>query len=171
MPLARRHVPLLLSASFIALFALRLWLTFDALPEIMASHFDGSGRPNGYQHRAAFAAISVGLSVGCLLLFAVLPVLLRKLPASLINLPHREYWLTPERKAESVALLCGYLDWFACATMALLVAVFELVLRANLARAALGSVAIWLLLACYLGFTLSWSVALWRAFRLPAAAA
>jgi hypothetical protein len=70
-----------------------------------------------------------------------------------------------------VALLCGYLDWFACATMALLVAVFELVLRANLARAALGSVAIWLLLACYLGFTLGWSVALWRAFRLPAAAA
>jgi uncharacterized membrane protein len=170
MPLARRHVPLLLSASFIALLALRLWLTFDALPEIMASHFDGAGKPNGYQHRGAFAATSVGLSAGCLLLFAATPALLRNLPASLINLPHREYWLAPERRAEAVARLCEYLDWFACATIALLVAVFELVLRANLARAALGSVAIWLLLACYLGFTLSWSVALWRAFRPPAAA-
>lgn len=168
---ARRRAPLLLSASFVALLALRLWLSFDALPEIMASHFDASGKPNGFQHRGEFAATSVGLSVGCLLLFAALPALLRVLPASSINLPHREYWLTPERKAASVALLCGYLDWFACATIAFLVAVFELVLRANLAQAPLGSVAIWLLLACFLGFTLSWSVALWRAFRPPAATA
>lgn len=167
MPRARRRLPLTLSAGFVALLALRLWLVFDALPEVMASHFDGSGRPNGYQSKAAFAATSLGLSVGNLLLFALLPALLRRLPTSMINMPHREYWLAPQRKAQSLERLFGYLDWFACATIALLVAVFELVVRANLARAPLGNVAIWLLLAGYLGYALSWSIALWRSFRVP----
>jgi len=44
-------------------------------------------------------------------------------------------------------------------------------LRANLARTGLGSVGIWLLLACYLGFALRRSLALWRAFQPLAAMA
>jgi hypothetical protein len=170
MSLVRRRLPLLLSAGFIALLALRLWLAFDALPEVMASHFDGAGRANGYQSRRAFAFTSVGLSVGNWLLFAALRGMLHKLPPGLINIPHRDYWLAPERKSAALERFCGYMDWFACATIALLVGVFELVVRANLARGELGPVAIWLLLACYLGFALSWSVALVRSFRLPPAA-
>jgi uncharacterized membrane protein len=167
MQLARQRVPLQLAAGLIGLLALRLWLTFDALPEVVASHFDASGQANGYQSRAAFAATSVGLSAGNLLLFTALPALLRKLPASLINMPHRDYWLVPERKAQALERFCTYLDWFACATIALLVAVFELVVRANLTRAPLDSLGMWVLLAAYFGFAASWSIALWRAFRVP----
>jgi uncharacterized membrane protein len=167
MSLAARRLPLLISTSFVASLALRLWLVFDALPEVMASHFDAAGQPNGFQDKQSFAAVSLALSAGNLMLFGALPWLLRKLPVSLINLPHREFWLAPGRRQGALARLDVYMDWFACATTALLAAVFELVLRANLARAPLASAATWLLLTSYLVFTLVWLVSLWRAFRLP----
>jgi uncharacterized membrane protein len=169
MPPGQRRLPLLLSAGFVALLGLRMWLSFDALPPVMASHFDAAGQPNGYESKGHFAVLSVALSAGLLALFAVLPLLLHRMPVDLINLPHRDYWLAPARKHAALARLTAYLDGFACATLALLVAVFELVVRANLARAPLGNTGIWLLLACYCTFALSWSVAMWRAFRLPPA--
>jgi uncharacterized membrane protein len=162
-----RRLPLLVALAFVALLGLRLWRIYDFLPEIMASHFDAAGRPDGYQRKFGFALTGVALCAGNLALFAALPLLLRRLPIGLINMPHRAYWLAPERREHSIARFCSMLDWFACATIALLVAVFELAVRANLARAPLAAGAIWFLLVSYLAFTAIWSVQLFRAFRLP----
>ena len=167
MPSRLRRLPLLISAGLVVLLGLRLLGAYDALPPVLASHFDAAGQPNGYESKPRFALLSLTLSAGTLALFAGLPRLLHKLPTPMINMPNREYWLAPPRKAAALLRLGEYLDWFACATIALLVAVFELVLRANLAHAPLSPLRIWLPLGAYLGFSVSWSVALLRAFRLP----
>ena len=107
------------------------------------------------------------LELGTFALFAALPRLLHAMPTRLINLPHREYWLHPDRKAATLTRAAALLDWFALATVALLAATFELVLRANLGEGSLDSGAMWILIAAYLVFSTSWIVRFLLAFRAP----
>lgn len=144
----------------------RLALAFDGLPPRMATHFDLAGRANGFQTREAFAWSSVLVSSALLALFAVLPALMRRLPDRWINMPAKDYWLAPERRARTLARLTLMLDWLGCATVALLVGVFELIIRANLADAPLGT-QLWIVLAAYHLFVLFWAIVYLRGLRRP----
>lgn len=145
--------------------SVRVAAVWDALPETMASHFDVSGRPDGWASREAFV-----LAVGGITLLVLLPLTwpgwLRRLPVSWINVPYKEYWW-PDRWDEAVVILGKYLGWFALATAALLAFAVELVLRANLAREGLDGGAMLIALGGYLGFALLWMVGLFRALRPP----
>jgi serine/threonine-protein kinase len=167
MPRSPRLLPLSLSALVVLASLVRLMLVHDALPEVVASHFDGAGRPNGFQSKQAFALTSLGLQLGLLVLFGALPWLMRKLPAKHFNMPNREYWLAPARIDGTLQRVASMLDWFSFCTLAFMAAVFELAVRANLRKAPLENGAVWLLLAVFLGFTLVWSISFMRMFRLP----
>lgn len=169
MSFARRRVPLLISLGIIVFLALRLWSAFDSFPEVVATHYDAAGRPDGYSRRESFVTMALGFSVGCFLLLTSLPVLFSKAQPNSMNVPHRDYWLVPERIGEVRARMCVYLDWFTCGTVALLVATFELGVRANMARSPMNGFALWTLLFSYVVFAVAWTTALWRSFRLPAA--
>jgi hypothetical protein len=84
-------------------------------------------------------------------------------PASLINLPNKSYWLAPERREETMDRLASSFEVFACATVLLLIVVFELTSLAtrggNLATNYFLPV-----LVSYLVFTAGWTVALIRTF-------
>lgn len=168
MPSQSRAVPLALSLSVLVVFAIRLLWVLPLLPETVASHFDGAGRPNGHQSKLAFAVLCMAFSGGLFGMFALLPLALHRIPSSLLNLPNREYWLTPERKQAALERMSVYLDWFAFATLLVLVGASELAVEANLARAPLDNTAIWTLLGSYVAFTVAWSVLLLRAFAIPA---
>ena len=89
------------------------------------------------------------------------------MPVSLINMPHRDYWLAPPRREASLQRLGAWMAWLAVVVTALLVGVNELVLRANLTRAPLntGSSFRWCSRASY--SCVGWTLALYRAFRVP----
>jgi uncharacterized membrane protein len=165
---AARFVPLGLSLAFVAASLLRLASKLGELPPVMASHFDAQGRADGFQGRSAFVLTAVGMQLGFLAVFALLPWLIERMPARLINLPHRDHWLAPERKAQTVARMAVLLDWFALATVGLLAATFELVLRANLEQRPLANGPMWLLLASYFVFLALWIARFVRAFPRPA---
>jgi uncharacterized membrane protein len=158
--------PLAISLGFVCLQAARLAFSFERLPPRMATHFDRAGKPNGYQTRADFAWSSVLVSLALFALFAALPPLMARAPVRLISLPNKEYWLAPERRADTLVRLSVLLDWLGCATIALLVGLFELIVRANLARAPLGF-QLWILLPTYHLFVLFWTVAYLRGLRRP----
>lgn len=162
----RRLVPLGISLGFVLLLCVRLALCFDALPLRMATHFDLAGQANGFQERSGFVWTSALVSLSMLALFAALPWLLKLVPDRLINLPNKEYWLAPERRDETMARINALSDWLGCATVALLAGVFELIVRANLARKPLGG-QLWILLVSYHLFMLFWLVAYLRALRRP----
>lgn len=159
----RRSSLLVLLLSLAA--CVRLIGVWDALPETMASHFGASGRPDGWMSRTAFLVAFGGVWLLC-----VVPLAwtgwLRRMPAHLINLPHREYWF-PERRDEAVQLLESYLGWFAVALTALLVVALELTLQANLTRSPLDEGVFLAALGAFLVFTVVWLVVLYRAFRPP----
>lgn len=104
---------------------------YAQLPPVMASHFDARGVPNGWQPKELFFTFLVGsLVIAAILTFAV-PLLMEVLPTSLINLPNKEYWLAPERRAESIGFFQTQFAWFGCALLFFMMFAFEFAIRAN----------------------------------------
>lgn len=159
-----RRVYWLLAVPIAAVAIQALWYA-PRLPERVASHFDAAGNPNGWSSREEFLATVAGVfaatSLGLLGLIAVLPWI----PRPLINLPQREHWLAPERRAATIADLRRRLVWFAFATQVFLVAAIQLTLEANLAPdPKLPSGPLYAALGGYLAFTLGWLVVFFRRF-------
>lgn len=147
--------------------AAQIWHFYPQMPEKMASHFDGRGEANAWMPRDGFMVVyllALGLTA---VTFNVLPAIVRILPNSVVNLPHKQYWLSAEHRGEAVEIIARHMNAAGNATIALLLCVFQLVFRANLARdARLGS-GMWILFAVFLAFIFGWSIGFIRAFRLP----
>ena len=83
----------------------RLW---NSVPAQMAAHFDIMGNPDRFVPKTEFfwfqiqtVLVVIGVSIFPQILFLVIPV-------NLINMPNREYWLAPERRAETVDRLSSF---------------------------------------------------------------
>jgi uncharacterized membrane protein len=155
----------ILAGSAFAVFL--VWSAWGDLPLRMESHFDAGGRPDGYMSRDAFFATLATLGGGTVLLLMLVPVLLRVVPSSAINLPHRDYWLAPERREPSIQRIAVCCGWFAVATAALFVMVVALTLRANVEHTGLDMTACRTGLGLYLASTVLLLVGVYRQFRRP----
>jgi len=98
--------------------------------------------------------------------FAFLPLLLEKMPDSLINLPNKEFWLANEKRAETFAVMRRYFEWFSVMLLALFIAVNQLVFTANLKRENLPGTAMWLILGSFLIFAAFWMIKFIRQFKI-----
>jgi uncharacterized membrane protein len=150
--------------------ALHMIYYYPLLPDRVASHFDAYGRPNGWSGKTTFFSIYAGVVI----LMAIIQITTRlsfaRMPVSLINLPNKDYWLSPERRAESMVVFMKYMSGFWSATLFFLMSTMHLAIRVNLGwRQSLGD---WffLLLAAYILFTLVWTVALIRRFAIKTGA-
>jgi hypothetical protein len=104
------------------------------LPEVLGSHFAANGTVNGWQSKAAFFSMELAIVVLAAAVGFAVPRIIGAMPVSLINLPNREFWLSPERRAETLGFLQMHMAWFGCALLAFLLFVMELAFRANLLR-------------------------------------
>lgn len=102
------------------------------LPEVLGSHFAGNGAVNGWQSKVVFFSTELAVVVLAAVVGFGIPRIIGAMPVSLINLPNKEFWLTPERRAETLGYLQMHMAWFGCALLAFLLFVMELVFRANL---------------------------------------
>jgi uncharacterized membrane protein len=139
---------------------------YPRMPNPVASHFRADGRADAYQSRAGFFAL-YGVVLGGILALALgVPALVGRTPDRWINLPNRDYWLAPERRARTLDALARRFEWFGVATMGLLLAVFQLAFQANQrAERQLDSGAMWVLLGGYLSAVVVWLLGMLRAFR------
>jgi len=139
-----------------------------ALPPVVASHFDGSGAPDGAMPRWLYMALMGLLVAGAPLLLALLPHWLIGRDGRRLNIPHRQYWLAPQRREETLAFLRRHGRWFAAAVALLLAYVHALVVLANRAQPpSLSTPALLAGLAVFLLATGAWLRALHVRFRLP----
>jgi uncharacterized membrane protein len=141
-------------------------LTSHSLPDVVASHFDGSGAANGFSARSAYVALMLLFTVGMPALLVVISALGLTTRARGINLPNRDYWLAPERKAETVAWLNRHMVRFAGVLAVFLCYVHWLVVRANEAKPPHLSTP-WITsgLVAFVVFALIWTRLLVRHFR------
>lgn len=113
------------------------------LPEKVASHFDGAGKPNGWMARGTHTALHVATVLFVAALFQGLVMLNARLPKEYINIPRRDFWLAPERAAATHAWLADMLLALGCALVVFFMAVFRLIHRANLEPDPQLDLAIW----------------------------
>lgn len=139
------------------------------LPATLASHFDGAGKPNGFEAKAAFFRIYVLILALLLALFLFLPKLLRRLPDSLINLPNKDYWLSPERREETLSAVEDGTAWMGVLTMGLVVFIMQLTIRTNLTEHSVLTPSVVLpALGLFMAATVVWLVSFITRFRRPA---
>lgn len=100
------------------------------LPERVASHFDATGAANGYLPRTAYLCVMLAV-LALPVLATVLTAAALQRPDARINLPNREHWLAPERRALAVALVRRGMRQFCLLLLAFLCYAQFLVLRAN----------------------------------------
>ncbi len=163
-----RHPALLLAVLYAAFVAL---LIHDAsrLPERVATHFDWHGQPNGWMSRQGYLTFMAIFGLVFPLVPAVMSLLVRFLPAGAINIPHREYWLAPERRGETASYLFRHMLWLSSIMSALTSVLHQMTVEANQQAPPRLSNAIWALLAVFLVGIFVWGFALVRHFRLPKA--
>ena len=101
------------------------------LPERMATHFGGGGEANGWMSRSADLVFFGGLGVGLPLFFIVLSLVIGLVPTRFVNLPHREYWLSPERREQTRAYISRQMIWMGCLMVLFLAGIHCLTILAN----------------------------------------
>ncbi|MCA6580034.1 MAG: DUF1648 domain-containing protein [Pseudanabaena sp.] len=141
---------------------------YRLLPDIVGSHFDISGKVNGTTSKMGYFIVYF-VSLAITSSFTILiPLIFKYVPTSMINLPHKAYWLSDERREESIRFLNVHLSWFGVATMLLMVIIFHLTFLANLSPIKnLSAPAPWALLATFVIFTIWWTVVLLKRFPKP----
>jgi uncharacterized membrane protein len=150
--------------------ALHVATVWGELPELVASHFDAGGRPNGFMPRGGFFVTIALVGGGTILTTLFTPALLRYVPTQLINVPNRDYWFAPERRESAIASLETILSWMAVQVAVLLALVIELTIRANLGRGRLDMSVFTVLFGLFMASTPITLVLVFRRFRLPQSA-
>jgi len=122
-----------------------------SLPERVATHFGANGQPDGWMSRDSHTLGQVGITIFMAGLFFSLSLFLPRVPDRFINLPHRDYWLAPSRRAATFAWLAAMFLWLGALLQAFLGHVFREVWRANLAaRPELRLNSLWLQISLFL---------------------
>src|ERR1700731_830029 len=121
-------------AAFVALLVgamLFVYYTSGSLPKVMASHFAASGVPTGFLPRATYLCITTAMVLLPPIFLVFLPRRALRSPKARINVPNSDYWLAPERRAETVEIIAHQCTRFAQILLVFLCYVHWLVVRAN----------------------------------------
>jgi RsiW-degrading membrane proteinase PrsW (M82 family) len=155
------RLPKLLFVLMVAFAAVYLSSVYPKLPEMVASHFNGSGRANGWQPKETFLWFFIGATVLPAILGFAVPRIIASVPVELVNLPNRRYWLSPEHAPETLEFLASAFAWFGCAMYAMTLFVFNYAVQANLHRGAPpdGST-LWMAIGGFAAFTAIWGLRL-----------
>jgi uncharacterized membrane protein len=90
------------------------------LPEKVPIHFDFAGNPDRVSVKSEMTIVNLSIGILMLLCFGVGAMLIEKVPAKYINLPNRDYWLSPERRKDSLADANFYYVAIGIVSMALM---------------------------------------------------
>jgi len=160
------RLPRLLYSFLILVCLLMMAYYYPQMPQRMASHFAADGRANGWQSREAFFVLMILVCSTSAVVCFLAPRQIAARANARINLPHRDYWLAPERREETMLFISATMAWFACGILFVLISGTFLAIEANLASDhQFNSRAMLAVLVGFLGGLLSLFVRLVRHFQ------
>jgi len=107
--------------------------TVGAFPDHVATHFGWGGRPDGWMSWNGYLTwmLSFGI-VFPVVVTAMVSLLPRAWPGlAFVNLPNRDYWFAPERRAASLAYLGRHACWLGCLIVLMMAGIHALILQAH----------------------------------------
>jgi hypothetical protein len=143
-----------------------VWYTSNLLPDVVASHFNRDGVATGFVPRAVYRAAMLAILLLPALCLVALPRLSLRRPEARINVPNREYWLAPERRAATVVLITQRCTQFGAMLVLFLCYAHWLVVHANREQPpTLSSMSLLVGLVAFMGLTVRWASGLLAHFR------
>jgi len=136
---------------------------FPQLPEKVASHFDSSGKPNGWTTKTSFVNFYLVITGFVSILFLSISFGMPKIPESLINMPNKDYWLSGELKQTTFDFMFHYILWYASATNLFLLDTFHQSFQVSLGKADALTHPL-LSLGLYIGFAAVWCIGFYMKF-------
>ena len=162
----RSRLPRLLFVVLAAYAAIHFSPYYSQLPEVVASHFNGHGVPNGWQTKSAFFTVFTGVSVLAAVIGFGIPRIIAALPPQLINLPNKAYWLAPDHLEETMAFLNNHFAWFGCAAFVVIIVTFDYAIQSNLHPNNRPDISrMWYVLAGFLAFVIVSTARIFLRFR------
>lgn len=122
-------------AAFVALILAALGQAvwhYAHLPAQVATRFNYAGQPTGWMPRETLLVLQLGLILFVGGLLEGIVRLNRRIPDEGFNIPHRDYWLHPERRPATVAWIGNLVRIAGCGVLTLFLFLFHQVYRANL---------------------------------------
>jgi uncharacterized membrane protein len=144
---------------------IRLW---NISPAQMAAHFNIQGNPDRFVPKPEFFWFEIQTVLIVIVVSLVPQVLIWVLPTELINMPNREYWLAPERRAETIDRLSSFMAMMFGIILLAIHAAFEISTYANLQTPIVFNAQLMFIIMAIsfgaIGLMLVWLIA---SFRLP----
>ncbi|MFQ3597987.1 MAG: DUF1648 domain-containing protein [Chloroherpetonaceae bacterium] len=97
---------------------------YPILPESVPMHFGSSGKATSFSSKESMALSHLAIVAVVLVIFGIVGGLLKSEKAIYMNVPNREYWFAPERKAQSSSEVLSLLLWILCSVMLLMLLIF-----------------------------------------------
>ena len=163
----RLGLPLLAYAVLIIAWIYQTRVYIPQLPEIVVSHFDFSGNPDGNMSREGFRSLSLLVQGSMASVFLLLSFLLPRIPASMISIPHSGYWLADDQREASLAFLQRSMLWMGALTFAATLMIFQSTIRANLGEVIVLGRSFWISMGFYIGAIALLLVKLYERFKRP----
>ena len=105
--------------------------TVGNLPENIASHFNGVGTPNGFMSKTGYIQFMLLFAVGIPTLAVCFISLVMRLGSGSINIPHKEYWLSPENKNGTIQFFQGHVVCLGILIALFMAYIHWLLIKAN----------------------------------------
>jgi uncharacterized membrane protein len=138
------------------------------LPERVATHFNLHGEPNGRMSRSAHQKLMLVVGLAFPLMVVLLSYATRFLPSFLVNIPHRHYWLAPERRSETQKYLVRHSLRLACLMVYLAIGIQFFTVQANKQNPPhLPMSLMWAVVAPFIAGVIIYVLVLIRHFRRP----
>ena len=137
---------------------------YTQVPAEVPQHFGPSGEADAWGSKESSLALHLVMYAVVVATFFGVGMATGKLPDSLINLPNKEHWLSPERREHTMAYMRRQLLWLGSLTMLFLLDLFHQGVRVAMgSERRLGHM--WISLGLYLALTAAWAVAYHKRFR------
>lgn len=123
---------------------------YTRLPDRVASHFNIMNQADSWMSKESFLIIELSLTIFLAGIFYGIIYFLPKFPDSIINLPNKEFWLSKEKREESLAIFQRFLYWMGSLTLGFLTLIFQEVYNVNLAGGDRITSNVWIYLIIFL---------------------
>ena len=142
--------------------------TTSGMPPDVASHFGASHAANGFMTRGAYLIFMLAFGLGLPALVAAIIAFLPRVRPEAINIPHREYWLAPARRQQTVDALSASGAWFGALLTLFIAGVHYVVVEANrVTPPELPAGMFYALITIFVAVLAFWIVSLYLRFRNP----
>jgi hypothetical protein len=162
----RRTAYLILGILVIGAIALIL-KTSQQLPEQVATNFTGNEGLASMRRlsRSYYQLMILGMILMTPLSLSYLCVVLRRFP-NRVNIPHRDYWFSPEQRQATLLFLDIHFCWLSCLVVGFITIVHWLIFQANLASPVRLETRYWLAeFVVFFGLGGLWAFQLFKRFR------